>query len=560
MRIPEGCKGGPVRFRRGLAGWYIVAVRTFQWAAAALTLVACGPSDRPAAATTHAPEPPRTSAAAGLEALVLRVPRTGGPARAYDYARLDSVVWTSRASAPPIARVLAFDEDGGAVAVVDAKGAPRRIELRTGSVTPPPPVKLIALHSIDGAAVYGVSPAGSVTRLTPTDATPWTLRTPLAARDVAPQIDGSVLVVGEGLDVTTLWRVHPPSPALLDTAVLPRAERLVHAATADQSYFASDSALQSVRTRDLKPGRRLHFARRMRAVAPTPSADRVYVALDSVAALQVFDRYTDHDDASLPLAGPAAELRMDPLGRYLLVRPARASDSVWVVALGTGRVTTRARTTWSADLPFVGVDGSIVVAAGPDVMLLDPETGRARRVVVNGARDFWIPVKWNGFRPRAPGLDQPVTFARAPADTGDSILAAIRRSEADTTLRRPAPPSSTAVSRPVVDSAQGRLASSPLRIAASDASGGSSPAGRRVTPPRGSGYTVQFAALLDRDSAHARAAHIAVRHQQARVVATSRGGATVYLVVLGPYPTQAEAEAAGRASNQPNPWVYAGPP
>ena len=506
-----------------------------------LALVACGGSDeRKPAPPPHTPAPSRPTAPAGPQAIVLRVARTGGAARVFDFQRLDSAVWTSDVKVPAIARFLAFDEDAGTVVVVDAKGAPRRIELRTGNVSPSPAVKLTALHSADGASVYGVSATGVVTRLTPTDAAPWTLRTPEAARDVAPQPDGSLLIVAEGATATTLWRVHPPGVALLDTAVLPRAEHLVHATVGDRAYFSSDSGLQTVRTRDLQVARRRHFPRRVRAVAPTPSGDRVYVALDSVAALQVVDRYNDNDDASVPLPGPAADLRMDPLGRVLLVRPLHGTDTAWVVAVGTDRVIGPVRTAWTADLPFVTSDGSLVVAVGPDAALLDLQSLRLQRTVPGGAHDFWIPLRWNGFRPRAPGLDQPVTFPGAASDTGDSILAAIRRTQADSAAHSAVTVRAPVVSHPVVDSAQGRLALPATPVAA--------------------GFPVQFAALLDRASAPARATRITVDGHPAHVVPAPRGTATVFLVVLGPYASRVEAEAVGRASKQANPWIYAGAP
>jgi cell division septation protein DedD len=469
---------------------------------------------------------------------VLRVPRTGGVARVYDMRRLDSAVWTSDVKAPAIAHFLAFDEDAGTVVVVDARGAPRRIELRTGNVTAPPTLKLTALHSADGAAVYGVSAAGAVARLTPTDAAPWTLKMPEAVRDVAPQPDGSLLVVAEGATATKLWRLHPPATTVLDSAVLPRAEHLVHAMAGDRAYFASDSDLQTVRTRDLQLARLRHFAKRVRAVAPTPSGDRVFIALDSASSLQVADRYSDNDDASVPLPGPAADLRMDPLGRVLLVHPLHGTDTAWVVAVGTDRVIGKVRTIWTADLPFVTSDGSLVVSTGPDVQLLDMQSLQLQRAVPGGGRDYWIPLRWDGFKPRAPGLDQPVTFPGAtPTDTGDSILTAIHRSQADSAAHAPVTAATPEAARPVVDSAQGRIATAPV-----------------------AGYTVQFAALLNRDSAQARAARITVDGHSAHVVAAPRGTATVYLVVLGPFSSREDAEAAGHASKQANPWIYAGAP
>jgi SPOR domain len=520
--------------------WYIERVRTRIWPAVALGLVACGGdrtparTDRPALTKRQGPAIPT-----GPEALVIRIPRTGGAAQAYDYDRLDSAIWTSSEAMPAVNRVLAFDEDGGAIAFVDAKGAPRRVELRTGAITPPPDVKLTALRSADGASVYGVSTAGLVTRLTPTDTRPWTLRPPppFGARDVAPQTDGSVVIVGDAAGVQKLWRVRPPGTKLLDTASLGHTFRLVRAAIGDRAYFASDSTLQAIRIRDLKPAPPIRFDHRLRTVAPTPSGDRLYIALDSVSALRVIDTYSGQNE-TVALPGAPGDLRMDSLGRYLLVRPARSVDSAWVVTVGTDRVIGSVPTTWSADLPFVGSDGSIVTAQGVDVVLLDPQSLKVRRTVSDGADDFWIPIRWSGFRPRAPGLDQPVTFPKTPVDSGDSILAAIRRSQHDTTLHpTSAPPPEPHPS--VVDSAQGRLGTS---------------------PPRSPGFTVQLAALLSPDSARSRASRIVADGIHAHVIAAPRGGTTVYLVVLGPYQTRDAAEAAGRASQQPNPWVYEGVP
>ena len=55
--------------------------------------------------------------------------------------------------------------------------------------------------------------------------------------------------------------------------------------------------------------------------------------------------------AGVTLPGAARAVRMDPLGRYLLVRAAEG-DSAWVVAVGTRRLVGAVRTAWRADLPF----------------------------------------------------------------------------------------------------------------------------------------------------------------------------------------------------------------
>jgi DNA-binding beta-propeller fold protein YncE len=544
-------------------------VRTFRpvrisLAAVTLVLVACGgpdrhtgtPRDRATNVPTTPARPTDPSAAGAVadarsdpDALVLRIARAGGPARVYPYGHLDSAIWTSTAKAPSVARVLAFDDDEGSAAVVDARGALRRIDLRSGDVSAPTAAKLVSLTSRDGSAVYGINPNGSIARFTPTDATPWTFTPTTPARDVAPRPDGTVIIVsGDGSAATRLWRVHPPEYRVLDSAELPAARRILRTQLGDRVYLVGDSAISGVRGRDLQAIPTITFPRRIRAVAATPSGDRLYVALDSTTNIQVVDRYTDRPSGTIDLPGAAIELRMDPLGRYLLVRPMHG-DSAWIVAVGTDKLTATIHSAWSPDLPFVGPDGEIAVADFPDVDFVDPTTGLARRVVTGGARDFWIPIRWNGFRPRAAGLDQPVTFpnAQSTGDSTDTIARMIQNSQRDSAPRvappsppAPIPPGAKGVSATVVDTAHGVIAT-------------------RVPPAGPAIFTVQFAAVLNLDAAQAAAAQISVGGRSAQIVAKHEGPSTIYHVVLGPYPTRAEADAAGQAAHHQF-WIYQGAP
>lgn len=481
-------------------------------------------------ATSASPSP-------GPDPIVLRVARTGGTVRAFAYPRLDSAVWSSSERAPAIGRVLAFDQEGGSLAIVDAKGLPARVDLRSGGVSTASRLKLASLSSADGYAIYGVN-AGAVTRLTPNGA-PWPYKPPVPAREVVAQPDGSVLVVGERGGATAVWHVRPPDTRVMDSAVLGHTRRVVRTEIGDRVYFTSDSGLIGLRGRDLKAVPAVHFDHTVRAIAPTPSGDRLYVATDSSGALTIINRYTDKVENTIELPGPIADLRMDPLGRYVLARAAAAhggagADSAWVVAIGTDHLVGAVRTAWLPDLPFVAPDGMIALAQGNDVVFVDGGSLAPKRRVANGAKDFWHVILWNGFRPRAAGLDQPVTFQTPEATP-------------DTTHRMDSMDSAFAAGAVTPDSA----APPPTPKVPADSAAASG--------ARSPGFTVQFASVLSADKAREIAGSINVGGKVPRVVETSRNGSSIYRVVLGPYPSKPEAEKVGRASGKDF-WVFEGAP
>jgi hypothetical protein len=267
------------------------------------------------------------------------------------------------------------------------------------------------------------------------------------------------------------------------------------------------------------------FDEPVEVLAATPSGDRVFVVTSTGTAVQVVDRYREALSDSIDLSRHPSDLRMDPLGRYLLAR-LDGVDSTAVIALGTNRVIGTVSTGWRADLPYVAADGGIALAQGKDVVLADGATLRERERISEGAADYWFPFRWSGFRPRADELDRPVEVEGPVADTT-------------------APPADSGATPPA-DSA--------------------APPAEPAPPPRDSavrrpaaGYTVSFAALLVADKARELAASIRVGNENARVVTGVRDGSTIYRVVLGPYPTREEAERVGRESKESY-WIYEGGP
>ena len=454
----------------------------------------------------------------GTDALLLRVPRSGGAGRVYLYPRVDSAIWTS-VRLPAINRVLGFDQEAGSIAVVDAKGAPVRIDLRLNEAHAATKAKVTYLTSADGSNIFGVDAKNQVIRLEPSGTT-WTFKSKARPHSLVAQPNGDIIIAYTVKDGTKLALLHPPDSTAMDTASLPLIGRAVRSQIGDRVYFTSESGLVRVKTKDLSVLEPIDFKSRIRALAPTPSGDRLYVATLSEAEIAVVDRYSGKIVSHLKLPEPPLDLRMDPIGRYLLARNP-AADSAWVIAIGGDRVIGAVSTRWTADLPAVAPDGALALLGVNDVYFADGETLKIIRNVPGGAKDFWFFFAWDGFRPRAQGLDEPVSFGDATASS---------------TAASSTPPQSPAVATPA-------------------------PADTPATPQAvvSTGYIVSFAAVLNEASAAQTAAQITVNGVTARVQPVTHGATTVYRVVLGPFATRDEAERVGKSSGRQY-WIYeAGP-
>ncbi|HEY8164641.1 MAG TPA: SPOR domain-containing protein [Gemmatimonadaceae bacterium] len=452
----------------------------------------------------------------GTDQIAVRIPRAGGTARAYLYPALDSVIWSAPA-APAVDRVLGFDSDAGSIALVDEKGQPRRIDLRMGEVRTASRAKLAGLVSQSGNEIYGITPAGVVSRLTPSG--DWTFEPPSPAQALFPQPDGSLIIAGTRAGKTPLWLIRPTDDKIIDSVSLERVMQSKETQAGDLLYFTSDRAIVGVRARDLSRVEPVKLREDAEDIASTPSGDRIYVALQKTPRLLVFNRYSGAVEASVDLPGPASEIRVDPLGQQLLVKP-RQGDSAWVIATGTDSLTGTIRTEWRPDLPAFAF-GTIATAASQDVVFLDADKLSVLRTVPGGARDFWYFFAWNGFRPRAADVDQPVVFTSPEPSRADSPTMI-----ADTARVNP----------PIRDTAPTMLPPPALPPS--------------VAPSRGA-FLVSFAAVLTEDRARETAASIQVGGAHPRIMQSVSGGTTIYRVVLGPYPTREEADRVGRDSKRP---------
>lgn len=456
------------------------------------------------------------ASAAGPDAILIRFPRLGGTAHAYRWWR-DSSIWASEQRTPAVTDAIAFDAQQGIVVVVDAARVPVRVDLRVGRVTPATAKRLRSIASADGYAVFGVEPTGDVVRLTSSGE--WSFKPPAPVRALLPLPDGALLILSDAAGgQVAVRKVHPPESKVTDSTLIRGADLVIPTAVGDRVYFASGDRLEGLRTRDLKPSLSISFSEPIVAVEPTPSGDRLFVAVRGSPTLFVVDRYDSKVRDRIALPDAPAALRMDPDGQYLLARSA-GGDSARVIAIGTQRVISTVATAWRTDLPLVAPDGGLALAVDDALVIVDAETRRERARVAGGASDVWALVRWNGFRPRSATLDEPVKFVDEYADStlADSLAA-------DSVA--------TAAIAPALVPPPGARSEGKSR-----------------------GWMLSFAAVLSESRAKSMASAMRVEGSAPRVMSSEREGTTVYRVVAGPFPTREAAEDAGRRSGLPY-WVY----
>jgi cell division septation protein DedD len=531
----------------------------------------------------------------GPDAIVLRIPLAGGVARAYRYPALDSVVWTTRATLPAQSQPLGFNSDQGVLALTDGAGVPWRLTLGSGALERANAAALAQPASIDGSGIFGTR-GTSVLRLTTTEATPWQVATTAQLQQLQPLRDGGVLLIAQRGAQTVLSRYRPPETAAKDSTMFDGAARLISAAGSDRYYLSEGPrSLRSVRARDLEPLGTIALRDSLLATASSPSGDRVFVLGrdGTIDRLQVINKYADEIVAKIDMPNSSSALRMDPLGRYVLVRYGPSADSVLVVSVATNAVVGRLASVWRADLPLVFPDGRLATVRGDDVVVLSAEEFRALSVIAGGAQDLWTVVQWNGFRRRAGDAPLRATVARAdssprtppsadtaaaPRDTAkasalvaaDTARLAARTADstrgapgrADTlrraalrtdSVRRAALARADTVRRTTARDSGGRG-----RAARSDSSARTraAPEPPATVGSRGT-FLVQFAALKAEAPARELAGAIRANGERARVVSTLSNGITLYRVILGPFPSRADAERAGQAAGRDY-WVFEG--
>ncbi len=223
----------------------------------------------------------------------------------------------------------------------------------------------------------------------------WTARFDSLPRRIWGGVRGRLLALyGEG-ETRGLHVVAPEQPTVTQT--LPGGHFAV-APWGDVAAIATDSGVVVI---DPVDSANRGFAPLPGAarIAFSPSAHRMYV-MASPARLLTLERFDLVIIDEFDLPGPVETLRLDQLGKLILLRPTGV-DSVRVMDIVNRTILGTAPTEWDDELPVIAFDGTLVTrwdgrirATAADAM--------GEQADAPGSDDRWLSATWD---PRRPGLE-----------------------------------------------------------------------------------------------------------------------------------------------------------
>jgi SPOR domain len=373
---------------------------------ASLALWGCR-SQAPAAASSQQQTPQKVSQLqilARSPGVAIRLPAKGGTPQLYRLPRLSAVDGVLKGRLPPVERVVGLDPESEYLFVTTAKHELLALDLGSGRVdTVGTTIRQAALGP-DGT-LYAVDSARHVVSLSRRTRFAWPTALTALPRDLFGAADQHLVGVIPQDRLLVAAADQPPT-------VRPIAAGGDVAATrwGDLVAVASDSGVTFYDPLGRRDPSFVKLADAPRALAFSPSGHRIYVARRNLPGLAVVDPYDRKELDGVALPGPVAALRLDPLGRWLLARPA-VGDSAWIVDLPIKRHTGIVPTPWQPDLPAISPDGMLIYRRGNDVLSVRPDSLSDVGTVAGGAADLWVLTTW---LPRG----VPATTASAAADSG----------------------------------------------------------------------------------------------------------------------------------------------
>ncbi len=360
-----------------------------------------GPSEAPVTELSDATQaPPPTT--------LIRLPRDGGAPRLYFPGTLTEIDWkVPVGDLLPVQQTIGADLDQRLAFVLSQDSSVVGIDLASGHVRTFIEGVTYAILGPDGTlfTVDSTMKVSQLHRRTPVRFGTQLEATPRAAFGTR---SGQLMVLSDSGD-TALTVLSGDQPSL--RVALPAGPTaathwgdLLAVATDSGAVLYEASATEQVRFLPLDPA--------PRQIAFSPSGHRMYT-IGAEPSLTVIDRYGEKVLGTIDLPGPARELRSDPYGGWLLIRPG-ITDSVWVVDVGTSEIRGQVGTAWSGAFPTI-IGTMLLVRQGEDIVALDMkediffERGR----ITNGAEDLYLTVAWT---PTADDRYSEVLASRRTAD------------------------------------------------------------------------------------------------------------------------------------------------
>ncbi len=471
-----------------------------------------------------------------LPAVAVRLPARGGALRAYRLPGLGSENWETGGRVSPARTVIGVDGPGRRLLYRDSTGAVDAFDLVASLQKTVAPRSRFAALASDGTFLV-ITPDGGVIESQPWGTQPWPGTVGGGVRDAFVGI-GSRLIVIRRDSLSLLSR--EPGPSL--TAPVPDATAVTASRDGDAVAFATDSGIVVLEDRDQWRAWYVHLTGTPVAVAFAPSGYRLYVALRAKSELAVVDRFLHKERPAIPLPGPAADLRFDPWGRVVLVKPAGPGDDTWVVGVASGRLSGRLATRWASDLPTVSEGGVLLDREGRAVVARDVRSLDSLGAIADGASDLWFVGHW---KPAS------AVVAARQAHRLDTLAARAAQPPAP----RPVAPVATTATRPTPSAAPPPAAAPRAAPAQRLAPAPAQPIPAAAAPDRQSLVWVQVSASQNERLARDLATELLHAGYPARV-ASPASPAESWRVLVGPFANRSSADSVARGLGRPY-WITA---
>lgn len=356
---------------------------------AMFALWGCG-SQAPAVASSQQQSPQQVSQLQVLSrtpGVAIRLPARGGVPLLYRLPRLTPIEGVLRGRLPAVDRVIGLDPESEFLFVSTAKRELLALDLGSGRVDTVATGVAQAALGPDGT-LYAVDTTRRVTSLSRRTRFAWPRALTALPRDLFGATDQHLVGVIPQDQLLVAAADQPPTVRQIAAGGDVAATRW-----GDLVAVASDSGVTFYDPLGRRNPAFVRLPDAPRALAFSPSGHRIYVARRNVPGLAVVDRFERKELDGVALPGPVAALRLDPLGRWLLARPA-VGDSAWIVDLPIKQHTGIVPTKWQADLPAISPDGVLIYRRRDEVLAVRPDSLTEVGKVAHGAGDLWVLTTW----------------------------------------------------------------------------------------------------------------------------------------------------------------------